>query len=231
MSTPPVRRSRNQAFTLIEILGTILIIAVLVALMMPSMKKALVAAASARCIGNLRQISGALVQFSADNNGQVIPYALAGQGSYHPGYVIDGYLDVTPKPSYAISKVWSCPMNPPTIFPPDKDPSDAGVSYAVNINLLDTVNILGSPSAVVRSPSKCLMVLEKDASKEAQIFVTALSPQLMKNQKAGFYKHGGGNTVAFVDGHIEQLPREHLALEGWTKPKEYMPYWDPQWTP
>jgi prepilin-type N-terminal cleavage/methylation domain-containing protein len=62
-------RQNNSAFTLVELLVVIGIIAVLIALLMPALAKARQAAQGAACLSNLRQIGAAMQMYVTDYNG------------------------------------------------------------------------------------------------------------------------------------------------------------------
>lgn len=58
----------GHAFTLLELIGVIAIIAVLAALLFPAVGKMMASAEGAKCAGNLRVIGGAWAAYTADNN-------------------------------------------------------------------------------------------------------------------------------------------------------------------
>ena len=63
-------RWRGQAFTLIELLMVIAIIAILAALLLPVISKGKMRARSTQCVGNLKQIGLAFHAFAHDHNGR-----------------------------------------------------------------------------------------------------------------------------------------------------------------
>jgi prepilin-type N-terminal cleavage/methylation domain-containing protein/prepilin-type processing-associated H-X9-DG protein len=84
MSHQPHRR----AFTLVELLVVIGIIALLVAMLLPALNKAREASKAATCLSNLRQITTAFILFAHDNKGFLPQIGSAGTGA--EPYTIDG---------------------------------------------------------------------------------------------------------------------------------------------
>ena len=68
-------RKNLHAFTLIELLVVISIVALLVAILLPALKKARVAGQMAASMSNIRQLSIALHTYTADNNASM-PFIL-----------------------------------------------------------------------------------------------------------------------------------------------------------
>ena len=71
-----ITNHESRAFTLVELLVVIAVIAVLVAMLLPALQRAKESAKSIICIGNLRQLYLANLNYAADNNDNVAPASL-----------------------------------------------------------------------------------------------------------------------------------------------------------
>lgn len=67
------KRQDRRAFTLVELLVVVGVIAVLVGLLLPALNKAQAASRSVKCMSNLRQIVMGFIAYSAQNNGYIVP--------------------------------------------------------------------------------------------------------------------------------------------------------------
>src|SRR5213592_3505194 len=93
---------RRTAFTLVELLVVIGIIALLVAILLPALQRARDQANTVKCLSNLRQIGTGLCLYVNDNNGYIplanIKITAAGTGSVQWHNVMWKYIGM---PKYA----------------------------------------------------------------------------------------------------------------------------------
>ena len=90
----------NRNFTLIELLITIAIIAILAGMLLPALNAAREKAAKASCAGNIRQLGYAVVSYAGDNS-DYYPRARTGDIEWPRTFVESKYLNV---------KVLLCPV-------------------------------------------------------------------------------------------------------------------------
>jgi prepilin-type processing-associated H-X9-DG protein/prepilin-type N-terminal cleavage/methylation domain-containing protein len=88
-----LNRHRCGAFTLVELLVVIGIIAVLVAILLPSLNKARQQAQTTKCLSNLRSIGHGINMYAAENKGYLVPGFVAdGDDDQQPG--LDNYATI-----------------------------------------------------------------------------------------------------------------------------------------
>lgn len=73
---------RRRAFTLIEVLVVVAILALLVAILLPSLARARLAARRAMCLNNMRSLEGAHWMYITSNNGYLIRAGLSHGGAH-----------------------------------------------------------------------------------------------------------------------------------------------------
>ena len=103
---------RSRGFTLIELLVVVAIIALLIAILLPSLGRAKASAQKSRCLANLHGLAVATTTYAATNFDSIVPSALNYAGVVDLGYfalVIDG--DV-PRPPLSGSSSMSMAQSP-----------------------------------------------------------------------------------------------------------------------
>ena len=98
--------NRRKGFTLIELLIVIAIIGVLMALLMPTLRRARAQAHLVTCQNNLRQVGAALLLYEDDNDGMFPDAVTTGQYGFRmrPGLTSDGERGALPE-TYGLAAV------------------------------------------------------------------------------------------------------------------------------
>jgi prepilin-type N-terminal cleavage/methylation domain-containing protein/prepilin-type processing-associated H-X9-DG protein len=126
---------RRQAFTLIELLVVIAIIAILAAILFPVFAKARERAKQTTCLSNLKQMGGAAVMYSNDNDEFIIPWFDNSQPNAPATYVMY-YTDIIFK-YHNSDPLFVCPSSKldqaaaRKFDPTDKHPTVYGINWSI----------------------------------------------------------------------------------------------------
>jgi prepilin-type processing-associated H-X9-DG protein/prepilin-type N-terminal cleavage/methylation domain-containing protein len=132
--------SRNRAFTIVELMTVIGIIAILTAMLLPALAGARRAAQTTQCASNMRQIAQAMINYSVEFRGKFPPnrgdpvytfwYDKQTIGRYikqaTPGPIDENPANINNKAEQLINGVFVCPADV-------MEPMPAVRSYAMNI--------------------------------------------------------------------------------------------------
>ena len=232
--------ARRNGFTLIELLVVIAIIAILAALLMPALQRAKVAARSASCKNNLRQLGIALTIYVNEYN--AYPYSLDWPrksfwyDATAPYYASNRGVLVCPdfKGNRDVSKapVWLAP-NFFYYGQPPEGYTQKGVSYGYNgyglrstgYAYLDSKDVLGlgpsfpitgtiapvRPHEVKSAADMIAMADSMYAPGMSETFSYLLA--LGDGAKPSPDRHGGGSNVGFADSHSENIRNKRLVAD------------------
>jgi len=202
---PPGRRA---AFTLIELLIVIAIIAVLAGLLLPVLSRAKESARSAQCLSQMRQI-GLAVRLHADENDDEFPRSQHSAFSYgQPTWgraIAEQLAESAQTWTNLLSSVYHCPS----------DRRTTPWSYGQNVYFeLDPQNddYAGSPqswrrTASIPHPAGTILQAETPGSVDHVMPHFWMTPQDATDVDP--QRHKSRSNYNFVDGHAEALAFRH----------------------
>ena len=111
----------RKAFTLVELLVVIGIIALLISILLPALNKARDNANTVACLSNMRQFTAASANYAAENKGYIIPCGTPKAGWWCNIMVDNKYLTYTGDggTSPQVKSIFFCPSGNQEFFPPD----------------------------------------------------------------------------------------------------------------
>lgn len=216
-----------EGFTLIELLVIISIISLLMAVLMPSLKKARDAAKAICCASNIRQIGFAFNSYGMDYNDFILKSTdlrTSGSGGLQAwNFQLIPYVGQTNSEDAFEDRaeVFFCPA--------DKDPFPIGygsywhgkgfTSYALNgcyepgssrRPIIKLGPAGGYRFSQVNQPSACMLMAETSYSyqlydaENPNVSGLGLKQAGHHRQTSGFF-HNGSMNILYVDGHVEKI--------------------------
>ena len=191
--------TQRNAFTLLELLIVVALIALLVTLLFPAYGRARGAARRVICGSQLRQIGQALTIYSESTEGEFYPpmYGIFDTPDYHwMGKLL---------PFGMKERMFFCPADPnlnsaSSIFNPANN-----ISHSYVLNAFDELLLPAGASVSLRQiehPSSVILASEKKSS-ETDFYLSFSAGEF--NRVLAQDRHGGGGNFLFADGHLEHL--------------------------
>jgi prepilin-type processing-associated H-X9-DG protein/prepilin-type N-terminal cleavage/methylation domain-containing protein len=217
------KTTRHGAFTLIEILVVVGVIALLAALLFPVFGRVRENGRRVSCTNNLRQLGLAFQQYVQDSSGR-LPYAGNYQG-WAPG--LGHWVSGTRMPSGSGLALDSAPFTYNTdgrsanvydgalypyvknvgayMCPSTEDVDKKKLAYSMNCA------IAGLNTLRIRTPSEIILLVDEGKSLNDGYFwaVGGSNPNTDELTKA----HNGGGNLLFADGHVKFFPFESFPLQ------------------
>lgn len=212
----------RRGFTLIELLVSVAIIALLVAILLPSLSKARQIAIRTRCLSNIRQLEVAQVSYATSHEDLILA---AGDGSEQGSWM------APLSPYGGTPAVRRCPADASPYYtepiPGTNPPRLRNTSYGINNYVSPThapfgVEPIRKLTQVARSSSVIHLVELAESGSYAgsdhvhvQDFYLAVAPQItisLIDKQMALGRHGGRAQAwdavlnfSFLDGHAESL--------------------------
>lgn len=237
----------KKSFTLIELLVVIAIIAILAAILLPTLKSARDSGLRSACMGNIKQLGTAHVSYCGTFDDTTASYTApnaSGTGISGTPKEAETWVDMFFPYTNNSKKVYECPAMPgmlpantknqPNYGYRDKDnyPKHNTVGrtgdYGVNISASGKRHGFGSGSHVFvyrktslfRKPSQTMLLADALKPTYGTSFTVRRNGNNLDCLEPA---HGKGSNLAFFDGHGSFMSRQELemkALEG------YCTFWD-----
>jgi prepilin-type N-terminal cleavage/methylation domain-containing protein/prepilin-type processing-associated H-X9-DG protein len=197
--------TRRAAFTLIELLTVIAIIAILAAILFPVFAKARAKGQETSCLNNMKQIDLGFLMYATDYD-QRLPAAWDGgngNGQYGGWMYYTTFASTAPGnfdpsqgavfPYIKNAQIFQCP----------DDDLEAGDSYAINSMMVPNTAPTGCHMGIslvrIKRPANTLLLLEEAAP------VTTNDAYFNVAMDTCAYRHLGDTVAAFADGHVKVL--------------------------
>jgi prepilin-type N-terminal cleavage/methylation domain-containing protein/prepilin-type processing-associated H-X9-DG protein len=218
--------NKNTGFTLVELLVVISIIAVLLAVLMPSLSKARKLAQRAVCMSRLQQLTLSGMAYSQGNNGK-FPHQYADRKDSH--FLVSKPITTTDPdeqdnwvrhifPYVKKGEHLHCPV----VKRPDGDGgSDPNQQYNVSYNCNGVVAHFGGDN--LKRTSQTVVYFDSPGCGDSSVlrpFYSSSDPTTITRIRTGRYwtgwmrysrgtagphpqSHDGGRSYSFLDGHVE----------------------------
>jgi len=235
-SRQPARRTHGPrvlilAFTLVELLVVVGIIALLIGILLPVLSRAREHAKTVVCASNQRQILTSLYMYVQDNKGFLpVPGAEVGKENY-PGHtwwaiMMDavGHYDYTTPGSLlpyvahdaqTRERVFTCPSDGPERFAgmglPQVPDTSRPRNFSYNFNLINNFRV--QKMNQIRQSSHKVLVVEEEMPSLSGTTASGIGPPDANNHSLYVLlttRHGGYANEGFADQHVELMDKRIL---------------------
>ena len=231
-----MKTGRSASFTLIELLVVIAIIAILAAMLLPTLGMARESAKKAHCASNLKQVGLSLSMYMTDNQGFLCGveswngWALAYAGSCSMERAQAGGVGYTQDAYYTrlLNTIIYCKSSlSKTTFPYQCSPSgimsNYAIGYEITTDYYTSKGALGSPWRWTHNSEYALASdarIRYDYSADGHLVDKHIS--WWWSADAAGWIHNNTANIVFLDGHLKNMPKSHVPANGYL-PAECFP--------
>ena len=203
-------------FTLIELLITIAVIAILAALLLPALNSAKRKAQRINCTSNLKQC-GVLFQYTIDSQKEIALWNYSGLKWYAENTAFPEILKWSPGVhgwGYEKRRITACPVA--------LEINNSDTAYGVNCGwAYNTLGEIYKESKFYLQPQKCprasWYILLGDSAFTSDLKRQSYLAERYDNQMGGrtglFNRHGREGNLLFLDGHVSGIQSSRPALK------------------
>ena len=197
---------------MVELLVCLCILAILIAVALPSLSKIRQRGQAAQCVSNLRQLGAAALAYAGENNGLILPLSSSdGSGKNWSNYLYESGFITLDMIQPGLPSVLVCPSLSPHEYP-DVNVSKGQLSNSIYGHISAHALPKGIPEGTylhtpTLSPSRQILFADAgrvsggEVEQRYQFTLGTGSGQT----PLGCLAHGGAINLGFVDGHVESV--------------------------
>ena len=206
----------GRAFTLVELLVVISIIALLVSILLPALSKARESARTVICATNLRNVGMAIIYYADDNNNFLPPgfgfEGMQGTAWEHNNYwsvAVSEYINPQQDVYHSSAEAMHCPTKRP--YPNLPASATESLNYAMAKRLSTVINFYGGPGAdknwrkmdSIKIPAANIAVVDFWWGRPITGFDIPIEAQNLGLIRPLIHKNK--DNFLFLDAHVEPL--------------------------